>query len=112
MTKNRYKNREKTDMRESGRPVIWAWFPVTLITAVFCCILWGSASPAIKIAYELFRISPDDTASRILLAGTRFIVAGLMIIAFVSEQGRKLLLPKASSWKYVLIISLLQKIGK
>ena len=31
---------------------IWAWFPVTLLTAVFCCVLWGSASPAIKIAYE------------------------------------------------------------
>ena len=32
--------------------VIWSWFPVTLLTAIFCCVLWGSASPAIKIAYE------------------------------------------------------------
>ena len=46
--------------------VIWAWFPVTLLTAIFCCVLWGSASPAIKIAYELFKIGPEDTASRIL----------------------------------------------
>ena len=44
--------------------VIWAWFPVTLLTAIFCCVLWGSASPAIKIAYELFKIGPEDTASR------------------------------------------------
>ena len=35
--------------------VIWAWFPVTFLTAFFCCVLWGSASPAIKIAYSLFR---------------------------------------------------------
>ena len=52
--------------------VIWSWFPVTLLTAIFCCVLWGSASPAIKIAYELFRIGPDDTASRIMLAGARY----------------------------------------
>ena len=98
-------------MSENKR-IIWAWFPVTLATAVFCCVLWGSASPAIKIAYELFRISPDDTASRILLAGTRFIIAGLMIIAFGSLQGKKFLIPKASSWKYVLILSLFQTIGQ
>ena len=60
----------KTDSRE-GR-VIWAWFPVTFAAALFCCVLWGSASPAIKIAYELFRIGPSDTASRIMLAGARF----------------------------------------
>ena len=95
-----------------NKRVIWSWFPVTFITAIFCCVLWGSASPAIKIAYELFRISPDDTASRILLAGTRFIIAGVMIIAFASVQGRKLLMPKASSWKYILILSLFQTIGQ
>ena len=40
---------------------IWTRFPVAFATALFCCILWGSASPAIKIAYQLFRIPADDT---------------------------------------------------
>ena len=31
--------------------------PVVVLSAVFCCVLWGSASPAIKIAYELFGIA-------------------------------------------------------
>ena len=62
--------------------VIWAWFPVTFLTAFFCCVLWGSASPAIKIAYSLFRIGPEDTASRIMLAGARFMIAGVMTIGF------------------------------
>ena len=43
--------------------------PVVVLSAVFCCVLWGSASPAIKIAYELFRIDVSDTASRLMLAG-------------------------------------------
>ena len=43
--------------------------PVVVLSAVFCCVLWGSASPAIKIAYELFRIDASDTASRLVLAG-------------------------------------------
>ena len=77
--------------------VIWAWFPVTLLTAIFCCVLWGSASPAIKIAYELFKIGPEDTASRIMLAGARFMIAGAMTIAFGSLLARKFLLPKKES---------------
>ena len=92
--------------------VIWAWFPVTLLTAVFCCVLWGSASPAIKIAYEQFRITPDDTASRIMLAGARFMIAGVMTIGFGSILARKFLVPKRESWKNVLILSLVQTVGQ
>ncbi len=91
---------------------IWAWFPVTFITAVFCCILWGSASPAIKIAYELFKIGPDDTASRIMLAGARFTIAGGMTILFGSLLARKFLLPKRPSWKNIVILSLFQTVGQ
>lgn len=91
---------------------LWAWFPVTFITALFCCILWGSASPAIKIAYELFGIPADDTASRIVLAGARFMIAGAMTIIFGSVLSRKLLLPKRGSFKYIGILSLFQTVGQ
>ncbi len=91
---------------------IWAWFPVTFITAVFCCILWGSASPAIKIAYELFQIGPDDTASRIMLAGARFTIAGCMTILFGSLLARKFLVPRRSSWKNIAVLSLVQTVGQ
>ena len=98
-------------MAEQNR-VIWSWFPVTLLTAIFCCVLWGSASPAIKIAYELFRIGPDDTASRIMLAGARFMIAGCMTILFGSIIARKFLLPKKTSWKNVTILSMFQTVGQ
>lgn len=92
--------------------VIWAYYPVTVITAIFCCILWGSAAPAIKIAYNLFQISPDDTGSRILLAGARFTLAGLMTIVFASIRSRKLIRPRKGSWKYILVLGLIQTVGQ
>ena len=92
--------------------VIWAWFPVTFLTAFFCCVLWGSASPAIKIAYSLFRIGPEDTASRIMLAGARFMIAGVMTIAFGSVLAKKLLIPKRTSWPKVAILALVQTVGQ
>ncbi len=95
-----------------GDGAIWSWFPVTFLTAVFCCVLWGSASPAIKIAYELFKIGPDDTASRIMLAGARFAIAGCMTIAFGSVLVRRFLVPKKGSWKNIVILSLVQTVGQ
>ena len=95
--------------REGG---IWAWLPVTFATALFCCILWGSASPAIKIAYELFGIAPDDTASRIMLAGARFILAGVMTIVFGSILSGRFLVPEKGSVKYVAILALVQTVGQ
>ncbi len=91
---------------------IWAWFPITLITALFCCILWGSATPAIKIAYELFGISPYDTASRIMLAGARFFLAGVMTIGFGSLLAKRFLIPAKKSLKSIAVLSMFQTVGQ
>ena len=92
--------------------IVWSYLPVTFITALFCCVLWGSASPAIKIAYEIFDIPPDDTASRIMLAGARFLLAGAMTIIFGSILSRRFLRPNRTSLKYIGILSLLQTVGQ
>ena len=97
---------------EKQKKVVWSYFPVMFITVVFCCVLWGSATPAIKIAYEAFQISPDDTASRILLAGIRFIISGTMTIILGSIMQRRILLPKRSSLKYIGILALFQTAGQ
>lgn len=85
---------------------------MTFVTALFCCVLWGSASPAIKTAYEIFGISQDDTASRIMLAGARFFLAGVMTILFGSIVSRRFLRPKRGSLKYVGVLSLQQTVGQ
>ena len=91
---------------------IWSWLPITILTAMFCCVLWGSATPAIKIAYKLFGIGPDDTASRIMLAGARFFLAGVMTIGFGSVLTKKLLIPDRDSFKYITVLSMFQTVGQ
>jgi len=90
----------------------WTFMPVVVLVAIFCCVLWGSASPAIKIAYELFKIDASDTPSRLMLAGARFMLAGVMTIFFGSLLVKKALIPQKSSWKYIVILSLFQTIGQ
>ena len=65
-----------------GPERIWTRPLVVFLGALVCCVLWGSASTTIKIAYQLFGIPPDDTSSRIMLAGARFLLAGMMTIAY------------------------------
>ena len=90
----------------------WTFAPVVVLVAIFCCVLWGSASPAIKIAYELFKIDASDTPSRLVLAGARFMLAGVMTIFFGSILAKKPLIPQNASWKYIVILSLFQTIGQ
>lgn len=91
---------------------IWTYTPIVVLTAFFCCVLWGSASPAIKIAYELFEIPASDTPSRLMLAGARFILAGVMTIVFGSILTRKVLVPQKKSWKYIAVLAIFQTIGQ
>ena len=84
------------------------WSVATL--AMICCFLWGSAFPCIKIGYELFSISSADTASQILFAGTRFILAGLLTLLFGSIISRKVLIPPKKSWGMILKLSMAQTV--
>lgn len=76
--------------------------------AILPCALWGLAFPAIKIGYERFGISADDTGGQLLFAGVRFFLAGVLAWAIGSAIYRKPLLPKRSSLWKVGVLSLLQ----
>ena len=53
---------------------------VLLLLATFCCLLWGSAYPAIKHGYAMFGIARHDVASQMVFAGVRFVTAGLLLL--------------------------------
>lgn len=55
---------------------------IVAVTAVICTFLWGSAYPAVKSGYALFSIGASDTASKLLFAGVRFVIAGLLVRFF------------------------------
>ncbi len=48
--------------------------------ASLCCLLWGSAYPAVKNGYLLFAIATDDIPSKMVFAGYRFVFAGLLLL--------------------------------
>lgn len=51
-----------------------------IILATICCILWGSAYPAIKSGYSMFNIEAHDIASKLIFAGYRFALAGIFVL--------------------------------
>ncbi len=81
-----------------------------LLLACLCCLLWGSATPAIKIGYEWFGITAGDVASRILFAGVRFILAGVLTAIFGSIIAGKPLFPQKSSWGMVCKLGMVQTV--
>lgn len=62
------------------------------IFALFSCFLWGSAFPAVKIGYELFEV--NTTSEKITFAGIRFLIAAILIFAFVILSKRKIKVEK------------------
>lgn len=82
---------------------------IVALGAVLCCALWGSATPFIKIGYQL--ILPKKTiASTILFAGIRFTLAGIITILIYSIARKKFLYPKKENIKRVAIVSCFQTI--
>ncbi len=82
------------------------------IGAIFCCILWGSAFPCVKIGYKLFDINTKNVPSLILFAGTRFSLAGVLVIAFGCIIKRKFLLPKPRNLWRIGLIAVFQTIAQ
>lgn len=81
---------------------------VLSLLALLCCALWGSASPTIKIGYELLAVK--GVPSTLLFAGVRFTAAGLLTVGIYSLAGRRLLYPKRENVPRVLTVSLFQTV--
>ncbi|MBR5242308.1 MAG: DMT family transporter [Clostridia bacterium] len=81
---------------------------VLIFSALLCCALWGSASPAIKIGYQLLSVS--GVPSTILFAGVRFFMAGIITVAIYSLARRRFLYPKKENIPRVLTVSAFQTV--
>lgn len=68
-----------------------------ILPAVFCTLLWGTAFPGIKIGYELFSIGNNDVGSKLLFAGGRFMIAGIIVLVIgniIPGKSKKIMLRK------------------
>lgn len=91
---------ETTEISRYQRPAV-----VTGL-ALLCCALWGSAFPFIKIGYQLMDI--HDPGSQLLFGGYRFLLAGIMTLAFASISRKSIVRIKPGSWPYICGQGLLQ----
>lgn len=96
--------RERTDKPFLGT------LPGLILGCLVSCGLWGSAYPCVKIGYELFGIAGTDVASRLVFAGTRFTIAGIMVVVGVSLAQRRALLPAKRDLGAIGILALFQTV--
>lgn len=81
---------------------------IVTIVATLCCLLWGSAYPAVKNGYILFQITPADVSSKLVFAGYRFILAGIIVLIVGQVSGRKIfVITKENAFK-ILILGITQ----
>ena len=88
----------------------WSKTSTLIITAIFCCTLWGSAYPCIKVGYRLFSIVSGNVPGQLFFAGCRFALAGILVILAGSLLQKELLLPEKSDWKPIAVLALFQTI--
>lgn len=79
-----------------------------LFCAVLCTLLWGSAYPGVKIGYTLFHIPDNDVWGQLLFAGSRFSLAGLMVLVITLITHRGQCLPHKQAVPAILLLGLVQ----
>ncbi len=82
---------------------------VMVITALFCCLIWGSAFAGIKLSY--IELNIQNEFQMILLAGLRFSLAGFGVLVFTAIKHRGKCWPTRKEMPLILLIAVLQTFG-
>ena len=77
---------------------------VITLCALLCCALWGSATPFIKLGYELI-MPHGGVPSTLVFAGVRFFFAGVLTVIIFSIARKKFLYPKKENLGRVGIVA-------
>lgn len=85
----------------SSRKVVFA-------LACLCCLLWGSAYPAIKNGYALFAIGADDVPSKMVFAGYRFVIAGVLLLLMAWATHRPIFRLDRTRLRQIITLGLTQ----
>lgn len=81
---------------------------IVLILASLCCILWGSAFPGVKSGYELFNINSNDIASKLVFAGYRFFLAGILVLIIALFNKKSINIFKKDQFTKIVILGITQ----
>jgi drug/metabolite transporter (DMT)-like permease len=78
------------------------------IIATLCCLLWGSAYPSVKSGYILFNINSSDIPSKLVFAGYRFVLAGIMVLVIAQAFGNKIFSLSKKNISELLVLGITQ----
>lgn len=92
---------EETKTSIFQRPV---WVVVFALTAAMA---WGWAYPLIKLGFGEFGITGEMTGSKMLFAGIRFAISGLIVLAIARGKGKDFSVVRPLNWWYLLVFALL-----
>lgn len=76
--------------------------------AVFCSILWGSAFPVLKISYIELQMAADDVIAKMVFAGIRFLIAGVLVLLCLFFIDRKQLLVTKRQLLVLVLLGVIQ----
>lgn len=79
----------------------------TYTLALFAMFLWGSAFPVLKLTYESFNIAANDYYSKLLVAGIRFLMAGIIVFIYMYFTKKEQVKYFKSNLFFIIIIGLL-----
>lgn len=80
--------------------------------AIFCTLLWGTAFPFIKVGYAQFGIEGNDIGSKLLFAGARFTLAGIMVLLIFLVKNKRLPKIEKSGIMPVMLLGSVQTFGQ
>lgn len=75
--------------------------------ALTAAVAWGWAYPLIKLGFEYWGITPDMTGGKMLFAGVRFSLAGLVVLAIARASHKSLRVKTSFGLAYVIFFALL-----
>ena len=80
------------------------WVGLLAFTAA---VLWGWAYPLIKLGMTAFGLTASMTGGKMLFAGLRFFISGLIILGVARGMGRSFRVRRLSDWPFIVLFSLL-----
>ncbi|WP_330949410.1 DMT family transporter [Virgibacillus sp. MG-45] len=82
----------------------WIVIPI----AIFCAILWGSAFPVLKVSYTEMQMATNDVIAKIVFAGMRFLMAGLILLVGLLLMNRKALAVTKRQFRFLVVFGIIQ----
>ncbi len=77
-----------------------------VLLCTLCTFLWGSAYPAIKLGYDFFNIQSNDSFSKLLFAGYRFFIAGVILMLIQKALGKSIMPKDLSDFKSLTLLGI------